>query len=81
MMGACTRTAVVLVVVLKAERTLTTHPVAPPQCRSAVTVALKGGAPLTKVQAAARHASPQTTMRYAHEQDELDDNAVDYVTW
>ena len=46
-----------------------------------VTLALKGGAPLTKVQAAARHASPQTTMRYAHEQDELDDNAVDYVTW
>lgn len=48
---------------------------------SFVTLALRGGAPLTKVQAAARHKSPQTTMRYAHEQDELDDNAVDYVKW
>jgi integrase len=48
---------------------------------SFVTLALRGGAPLTRVQAAARHKSPQTTMRYAHEQDELDDNAVDYVKW
>ena len=48
---------------------------------SFVTLALRGGAPLTKVQSAARHKSPQTTMRYAHEQDELDDNAVDYVKW
>ena len=48
---------------------------------SFVTLALRGGAALTRVQAAARHKSPQTTMRYAHEQDELDDNAVDYVRW
>ncbi len=48
---------------------------------SFVTLALKGGAPLPKVQHAARHADPQTTMRYAHEQDDLDDNAADYVRW
>lgn len=48
---------------------------------SFVTLALKGGAPLSKVQAAARHSDPKTTMRYAHDQDELDDNAVDYVNW
>lgn len=48
---------------------------------SFVTLALKGGAPLPKVQAAARHADPRTTMRYAHDQDELEDNAVDYVSW
>ncbi|HEX6288083.1 MAG TPA: tyrosine-type recombinase/integrase [Herpetosiphonaceae bacterium] len=46
-----------------------------------VTLALKGGASLSKVQAAARHADPKTTMRYAHDQDALDDNAVDYVNW
>lgn len=48
---------------------------------SFVTLALRGGAPLAKVQHAARHANPQTTMRYAHEQDALDDNAADYVKW
>ncbi len=48
---------------------------------SFVTLALKGGASLAKVQAAARHADPKTTMRYAHDQDALDDNAVDYVNW
>lgn len=48
---------------------------------SFVTLALKGGAALPKVQAAARHADPRTTMRYAHDQDELEDNAVDYVSW
>ena len=37
--------------------------------------------PLQMVQAAARHASPQTTMRYAHDMDSLDNNAVDYVNW
>lgn len=48
---------------------------------SFVTLALRGGASLPKVQAAARHASPQTTIRYAHGLDDLDDNAVDYVKW
>ena len=48
---------------------------------SFVTLALKGGASLTKVQEAARHADPKTTMRYAHDQNSLDDNAVDYVNW
>lgn len=48
---------------------------------SFVTLALKGGAPLPKVQAAARHRNPTTTQRYAHEQDELDQNAVDFVNW
>lgn len=48
---------------------------------SFVTLALKGGASLSKVQAAARHSDPKTTMRYAHDQNALDDNAVDYVTW
>ncbi len=48
---------------------------------SFVTLALKGGASLPKVQAAARHADPKTTMRYAHDQNALEDNAVDYVNW
>jgi site-specific recombinase XerD len=48
---------------------------------SFVTLALKGGAALTKVQETARHADPKTTMRYAHDQNSLDDNAVDYVNW
>jgi integrase/recombinase XerD len=46
-----------------------------------ITLALRGGATLPMVQAAARHASPQTTMRYAHDMDDLDQNAVDYVSW
>jgi hypothetical protein len=33
------------------------------------------------VQAAARHASPQTTIRYAHGLDDLENNAADYVNW
>lgn len=45
-----------------------------------VTLALRAGASLAKVQAAARHANPQTTMRYAHDMDSLDDNAVDYIS-
>lgn len=44
-----------------------------------ITLALKGGAPLHKVQYAAGHADPRTTERYDREQDNLDDNAVDYV--
>ena len=46
-----------------------------------VILALKGGAPLPKVQHAARHADPQTTLRDAHEQDDRDDNAAAYVRW
>lgn len=45
-----------------------------------ITLALKGGASLPLVQHAARHANPQTTMRYAHELDGLDHNATDYIT-
>ena len=48
---------------------------------SFVTLALRGGASLAMVQAAARHASPQTTIRYAHGLDDLDNNASDYVNW
>jgi integrase len=48
---------------------------------SFVTLALRGGATLPMVQAAARHASPQTTIRYAHGLDNLENNAVDYVNW
>ena len=48
---------------------------------SFVTLALRGGATLPMVQAAARHASPQTTIRYAHGLDDLENNAVDYVNW
>lgn len=44
-----------------------------------ITLALKGGAPLHKVQYAAGHADPRTTELYDREQDNLDDNAVDYV--
>lgn len=46
-----------------------------------VTLALKGGASIAQAQAAARHRSPQTTMRYAHDLDDLDNNAVDYVNY
>lgn len=46
-----------------------------------VTLALDGGAPLQRVQAAARHADPRTTMRYWRTGDNLDDNAVDYVSF
>jgi site-specific recombinase XerD len=44
-----------------------------------ITLALKGGAALHKVQQAAGHADPRTTMRYARLGDDLDDNAADYV--
>jgi len=44
-----------------------------------ITLALDGGAPLHKVQAAAGHADPRTTERYWRTQQNLDDNAVDYV--
>jgi integrase/recombinase XerD len=44
-----------------------------------ITLALKGGAPLHKVQQAAGHSDPRTTMRYARLADDLDDNAADYV--
>jgi integrase len=48
---------------------------------SFITLALRGGASLPMVQTAARHANPQTTMRYAHDMDDLDQNAADYVNW
>ena len=44
-----------------------------------ITLALDGGAPLQKVQAAAGHADPRTTERYWRTKQNLDDNAVDYV--
>lgn len=44
-----------------------------------ITLALDGGAPLHKVQAAAGHADPRTTERYWRTKHNLDDNAVDYV--
>jgi site-specific recombinase XerD len=46
-----------------------------------VTLALKGGATLPEVQAAARHRDPKTTTRYAHDMDNLDNNAVDKVSY
>lgn len=48
---------------------------------SFITLAVRGGATLAQVQAAARHADPRTTMRYVHGMDDLDNNAVDYVNW
>lgn len=44
-----------------------------------ITLALDAGAPLHKVQVAAGHADPRTTERYWRTQQNLDDNAVDYV--
>ena len=44
-----------------------------------ITLALDSGAPLHKVQIAAGHADPRTTERYWRTQQNLDDNAVDYV--
>ena len=44
-----------------------------------ITLALKGGAPLHKVQQAAGHADPRTTLRYNRQAEDLDDNAADYV--
>jgi site-specific recombinase XerD len=48
---------------------------------SFITLAIRAGATLSQVQAAARHADPRTTMRYVHGMDDLDNNAVDYVNW
>lgn len=47
---------------------------------SLITLALRGGASLPMVQTAARHANPQTAMRYAHDMDDLDQNTVYYVS-
>ena len=44
-----------------------------------VTLAFDGGAGIHKVQAAARHADPKTTIRYFRNKNNLDDNAVDYI--
>ena len=44
-----------------------------------ITLALDSGAPLHKGQVAAGHADPRTTERYWRTQENLDDNAVDYV--
>ena len=44
-----------------------------------ITLAIRGGAPLPVVQKGARHGNVQTTMRYAHDMDSLDDAAGDYV--
>jgi len=44
-----------------------------------VTLAIDGGAELHKVQVAARHASPKTTMRYYRNKQNLDNNAIDYI--
>jgi len=44
-----------------------------------ITLALKGGAALHKVQQAAGHADPRTTLRYNRQAEDLDDNAADYV--
>jgi integrase/recombinase XerD len=46
---------------------------------TAATLALSGGAPLHKVQAALGHADPRVTQRYTLDRMELDDNATDYV--
>lgn len=48
---------------------------------SFITFAIKGGASIAQTQAAARHQDPRTTIRYAHDLDALDDNAVDYVRY
>ena len=44
-----------------------------------ITLAIRGGAPLPVVQKGVRHGNVQTTMRYAHDMDSLDDAAVNYV--
>jgi integrase len=44
-----------------------------------ITLCLEAGAPLHKVQYAARHADPRTTERYQKRKLNLDDNAVDYI--
>ena len=43
------------------------------------TLALRGNAPLHKIQRALGHADPRTTELYLRKADDLDDNAVDYV--
>ncbi len=44
-----------------------------------ITLAIRGGALVPIVQKGARHGNVQTTMRYAHDMDSLDDAAGDYV--
>lgn len=48
---------------------------------SAITSAIRHGAPLPKVQAMARHASLNTTMIYYHELDRVEDPAESYVRY
>jgi integrase len=57
------------------EKHLTAHSLR----HTAITLALKGKATIPQVQAMARHANPSTTMRYAHDLDDLDDYAGDYI--
>ena len=46
---------------------------------TAITLALDGGASVRQVQAFARHADANTTLRYDRHRQNLDDNAADYV--
>ena len=46
-----------------------------------VTLAIEGGATLPQVQASARHASPETTMQYFHNQDRLQNAAEKSVNF
>jgi integrase/recombinase XerD len=48
---------------------------------TAITNAIRHGAPIQKAQAMARHANIQTTMIYYHEQDRLDSPAEDYIKY
>ena len=48
---------------------------------SAITSAIRHGAPLPKVQSMARHASLNTTMIYYHELDRVEDPAEGYVRY
>jgi len=46
---------------------------------TAATLALQGGAPIHKVQEHLRHSDPRTTMKYYHNIDFMENNAVDYI--
>ena len=48
---------------------------------TAITNAIKNGAPIQKVRAMARHASIETTMIYYHEVDRLENPAEDFVSY
>jgi len=48
---------------------------------TAITNAIRNGAPIQKVRAMARHASIETTMIYYHEVDRLENPAEDYVSY